>query len=205
MADPIQRTNVVSLGIKTLLTQFRGQPNIEAILNSYLVQAQEIENMLFDLLILRRLEEAEGVQLDGIGDIVGELRLGKDDTDYRAAIFGRVRRNRSNGKAEELLFLFELILGDSFTFQLTEGNIACFLIHIIEPLTGPGVPAIGVVNAQLQQAKGGGIRAFTGYTLVDEADTFVYASGDVPEVDAQRGYADDTETTGGSYVDAVSA
>ena len=51
MADPIQNTQQVSEGLARLLSQFRGKPNITAVLQSYLIQVQEIEDMFFELLI----------------------------------------------------------------------------------------------------------------------------------------------------------
>ncbi len=203
MADPVLNTEVVTTTLKRLLWQFRGQPNIEAVLTSYLEQAQEIEQMFIDLLILRRLENAEGAQLDGMGSIVGELRLGKDDTDYRAAIFGRIKLNLGNSKVEEILFLFVLLLGAGFPLEMIEGQTASFTLYINAALGGVGVPSPALLAAQLKKAKGGGIRGDLVYALVDKDLSFTYASGDVPEADALRGHADDGQTTGGYYVDVA--
>ncbi len=204
MADPVLNPDVLATTLKRLLWQFRGQPNIEAILSSYLVQCQELENMFIDLLILRRLENAEGAQLDGIGSIVGELRLGQNDTDYRAAIFGRVRRNRGNARVEDIILLFVLLLGPAFPIEVVQSaslSGAAFFVFINAALGGVGVPSPSVLNSQLQQTKGGGIRANLIFNIFDVGDTFTYASGDVPEADLGKGYSDDGQTLGGYYAD----
>lgn len=49
-----------------------------------------------------------GVLLDKIGARVGELRGGRVDSDYQAAIRLRIRVNRSRGKAEDIIAIAKL-------------------------------------------------------------------------------------------------
>lgn len=272
MADPTLFTTHVSQGLKRLLVQFQGQPNFEGQLTSFLNQVQEIEDMLYSLIVERYLDDAIGEQLDGIGRVVGELRLGKDDTDYRTALQGRIRSNRADSRVEDIHFLFSLLL-PGFTFTMVEGTVASFLYLVDQRLTtalsgSPTVvfdsgglaaffdvahgltdgdtiiqtdfvrteynitgvvtlidvdsytigltftgsssgggnwtrvadPSATVLDAQLQVAKGAGIHATLIYSNDDDIDNwFTYASGDVIEVDATQGYANDAGTTGGIY------
>lgn len=53
-----------------LLEQFRGKPNTEVLVSALSRQLQEVFRAFDDLKEKRSIDEAEGVQLDGIGDIV---------------------------------------------------------------------------------------------------------------------------------------
>lgn len=79
---------------------------VQATLSAYTNRLQEAEDATFtvlDPLSDATLESISGDLLDKIGSRVGELRGGRADTNYRAAIRIRVRVNRSRGKAEDVL------------------------------------------------------------------------------------------------------
>lgn len=61
-------------GLARLITQYRESDNLKDYLSAFLVQSDELEDTLFDLLEDRTLDEAEGAQLDIIGEIVGRPR-----------------------------------------------------------------------------------------------------------------------------------
>jgi hypothetical protein len=188
-----------------MLAQFQGQPNFEGQLRSFLVQVQEIEVMLFSLMAERYLSTAVGAQLDGIGRVVGEPRSGKNDLDYRVALQGRIIRNRANSRIEDIHTLFGLLL-PGFSFTLTEnpsGTVAHFFYEIDQALT-PNDPSPAVLNAQLQDAKGAGIRVNLLYGNSPQDESFTYASGDVAEASAAQGYGNDAGTSGGHYRDLFS-
>lgn len=105
-------SNHIERGIDLLITQFRKKRpensdpnpnNLIELLSVFLKQVQYVEYIESDLLQLRFLDFANGVQLDGIGAIVGEERNGKSDEEYRIAIKFRVYINRSSGEAEVLI------------------------------------------------------------------------------------------------------
>jgi len=60
--------------VKRLIQQYRDKPKFNALVELYANIAQEIEDTSFDLLLLRDVETAFGVQLDVIGRIVGQGR-----------------------------------------------------------------------------------------------------------------------------------
>lgn len=64
---------------------------------------QEVEGVVWELALLRALETAAGVQLDGVGDILHLTRDGQSDSDYRAALRLARRANRSRGTVPEIL------------------------------------------------------------------------------------------------------
>ena len=55
------------------------------------------------------LDNAEGVQLDVLGKLVGEPRKGKEDDLYRVWITVRIRVNRSHGRGLDLLEILRLV------------------------------------------------------------------------------------------------
>ena len=160
--------------------------------------------MFYSLIVERYVDTAIGAQLDGIGRVVGEVRAGKDDTDYRIAIKGRITRNRSNSRTEDLYALFLLLL-PGFSFKLQDGpGPAAFQFQIVTALpVAPGVPSPDVLNAQLQDAKGGGIGASMLFSQFDEANTFTTADGAVLQPDVNRGTGDGPPSTIGGRVSGV--
>ncbi len=77
--------------------------NFEKLIAIYISQIQELEQVFFQLINERTLAAAAGVQLAGIGSIVGEERNGRNDTVYRRAIEARILINLSNGTLEDVL------------------------------------------------------------------------------------------------------
>ena len=67
------------------------------------VQVQEVEDAVYQILTDTVLETAEGAQLDGLGEIVGEERAGRDDATYRIAIRTRIAINLSEGTIENIM------------------------------------------------------------------------------------------------------
>lgn len=72
-------------------------------------RGQDIENTMSDLLEFRDVTDAIGVQLDGLGEIVGEERLGRSDEEYRQAIITRIFINSNAGTPEALISACRLL------------------------------------------------------------------------------------------------
>lgn len=112
-----------------LIDQFKGQPNIAAFIQAWAQQSQELEIAAFVLLAATTISSAFGVQLDGLGAIVGVERAGRTDADYRVRIAAQILRNNASGTIEELLQLgvalgatsLELVEVQPAKIQLTAG------------------------------------------------------------------------------------
>jgi hypothetical protein len=74
-------------------------------------EVQELEDALFQLLMQRDIETAVGVQLNGLGDTVGESRMGKGDDAYRFAIKVRIAKNNMSGTPEQMISFLKLLTG----------------------------------------------------------------------------------------------
>lgn len=80
-----------------LLEQYKNAPNVKALIEVLAQRAQAIEDAVNSVDSGRRLANAEGQQLDGIGELVGQPRNGLDDPTYRIFLYGAIAKNNSNG------------------------------------------------------------------------------------------------------------
>lgn len=119
-----------------LLEQFKSATTLRALLDTYVSQIQDVEDALYGLLLGRWLDNAEGVQLDGLGQIVGEARQGRYDTDYRLAIRVRIKINLCEATPEQIIEIF--VLFTNLAIQLKEYATAAFVLTILGQL-----PAVG--------------------------------------------------------------
>ena len=103
----------VELGLDRMLSQWDDKPIIRGLFQSYLQGVQDVEDMWFQLMNERDLVSAIGAQLDILGSIVGEDRLGRDDEDYRDAIYNRIAINTSDGTPPRVTEILKLISGGS--------------------------------------------------------------------------------------------
>lgn len=88
-------------GASRLIERFK-KPVYTAVVRAVGEEITEAENMLWNVLLSRYLDNAEGVSLDFIGRRVGEPRQSQNDPDYRVRIRARVLINRSRGGPEDL-------------------------------------------------------------------------------------------------------
>lgn len=93
-----------SLALSRLASQFAKSPKLRALLAQIVGPLEVIENDADDLRNKRWIDTATGVQLDGLGTIVGEGREGRTDDDYREAIRFRVFVNVSKGTPPDVIY-----------------------------------------------------------------------------------------------------
>lgn len=103
-----------------LISQFRGRQVIEGLLSSWIAPLQELENVLWDVIDKRVLETAVDAQLDSLGKLVGELRLGRANDAFRAAIKVRIKVNRSKGRSEDVLQVAKLLDATATYLEFTK-------------------------------------------------------------------------------------
>ncbi len=114
---------------KSLLPeQFKSKTNLDKLLDILAVHIQENETVLFDLLTNRSLTTAIGAQLDGLGQILGEERLGRNDADYRAALNVRITINLSSGTPDTMIDVFAALTNASL---VTFNEIFPATVHLI--------------------------------------------------------------------------
>lgn len=139
MADPI-KIDYISNWKKRLrgrlYTQFRNKVTWNALVDFLASWTQELEDATQTLNTLLDIDNSEGVQLDNLGKIVGQPRLGYADADYRFLIKARIATNRSTGTPEDVYSIFRAFLGLDYSFYYFSGrSTKAFAITVNEPIT----------------------------------------------------------------------
>lgn len=117
--------------------------NFELLVRAYVAELQALDTAATDLLTDTTLDGAEGVQLDGLGQIIGIERQGLDDDDYRSLLRAQIRVNTSGGTIDQLNEIIRLATNSTIAdanFTLTESFPADFKVDYTEILpagTGP--------------------------------------------------------------------
>lgn len=182
-----------SQAVNHLIDFFR-KPRWSALLESICVQTQDVEDVLFQVLVAFYVESAEGEQLDFLGKSVGERRANRADEDYRTAVRARMLVNRSDGKAEQLCEILTTLF-PSAAVTLDEYFPASIVIELEAEL---GSTTLDTVVLLLRQAKLAGVRL--DLTHVD-AGSLIWASSDT--ADLVQGWGSDTDDTLGGDLSAV--
>ena len=108
--------NHVEIAEKKFMSQYkegssnRNSVKLRNLLKIFVKQIQELENVIYDLYTLRYIDTAFGYQLDRLGDIVGIVRYGLNDEDYRNRIYAQIILNASNGQPELFIQALRLIM-----------------------------------------------------------------------------------------------
>jgi hypothetical protein len=191
----------VEIGLGRLIERFKGKPNVEAFLRSYLEEIQELEDALWFVIFGRMPDYAEGDALDKLGKIVGRARDGLPDDLFRLYIKAQIRVNRSNGTPVDLIEIVQLI--EPALFRLLEYPTASLLIYFLEPLAsgyaGQAVPKL------LKAGRAAGVSLLV--TMPTDADrgAFFGYSG-APALHATRGWSSGYDTAvGGLFGHAARA
>lgn len=121
-------TNHVQQALARLMQQYKGLPNLTAFITALVDQVQDLEDALFSLNDGRQLYNgnAQGAQLDGIGDIVGIKRNGLSDAEYLVFILGTIAENNSDTTLSIILSILTLLLDTQtvLLFELFPAGIA---------------------------------------------------------------------------------
>lgn len=138
MNEPIQKSTLADEGVSNLISQFKDKPSLEALARALLDQVQLVEDGAFTVYNGTKLADAEGTQLDGIGQVVGELRKGRSDSEYREGLASKILQNLCEGTTEDVISVVRSILGSLSLFQVLEflTDPALFLVSVPEEITG---------------------------------------------------------------------
>lgn len=169
----------VANALARLKQQFKGQANVAALLTALVTQGQAVEDALWQLLTERGIDAAVGAQLDALGAIVGQPRAGRLDDAYRRFITARISTNKSNGIAEDVLTVSQLVLdltaGTDATFNLYRSGVASLILQVIDsPISDDD--AILLVTYFLRDVAAAGVRMLFEYSTVITADQFFWDS-----------------------------
>lgn len=164
--------NHVQQSKERLITQYKAKPNVEGLLESFVLQIQELENDLKNYNDKKSIFTAEGQHLDRWGTLLLEPRFGLNDGDYRVQLLAKIAQNFSEGTPNDLIAMFKAI---------TRANYIVYSeIYPAEiTMTAVGVDLVSElprVKNVLSYAKAAGVNV-TG-AIVTTTDVFAF-EGDV--------------------------
>jgi hypothetical protein len=113
-----------------LLRQYQGKDRIEALVKSIAVGIQAIEDDAFDVALGTQFETSTGDALDKWGELVGEVRGGLRDDEYRRFIAARLLANRTIGTRDELIAIWSLATAPSTVRYFDHGR-ATFSLYAV--------------------------------------------------------------------------
>ncbi len=103
----------VSNGLSNLISQYEDSENLRFLLQTFLEELQEIEDVNTEMLSQDDIANAEGVQLDGIGEHLGKRREGLTDADYRVALNIQKILNAGEGRFHTALQMWRTVMGSN--------------------------------------------------------------------------------------------
>lgn len=91
--------------------------NFSKEIRAFAAQVQALEDAVFDVYSKRNISDAVtyglDAVLDGFGEIVGESRLARNNSDYATAIRARIQMNASKGEPERMIAALKAITGSA--------------------------------------------------------------------------------------------
>jgi hypothetical protein len=182
-----KKTTHIEEAKANLIEQFKNKPNLAALSDAYVEQIQDLEDVYFQLIDDRTLDTAVGVQLDGIGQIVGEERKGLNDDDYRIRLKARIRINLSSGTAEELYRILELLVQNNI--EIEEFYPAAIVIRLDNEFIGDEDEIAGIIAV----SRAAGVDATLEFTESPDANTFFFSNSDANEPSTTQGFSYHTD------------
>lgn len=162
----------------------------ETVIRAFSGPAQEIESIMQSMLSGRTLSGSTGVNLDRIGQIVGEERQGRVDDDYRTAIYAQIAENNSDTTARDLLNIVALFVDDELD-NVKIGETFPAAIRVYVYVTGTVLDPQALTDS-LSSAKAAGVKLEV--IRVPPADYFGFDSDP-----SATGFATIAGGGGGSY------
>ncbi len=167
----VEKTTHESEALARLLEQFKDNPEMQAMIVSWVRQIQDFETVAFQVIQGRGIDSGVGDQLDGIGQIVGQERAGASDAIYRLRLKARVLLNRSSGTVPQILEIFELLVPDATGLELREYFPKSFRLEVegaVDDATATELENI------LQEARAGGTHAALITSSTAKINTFTF-------------------------------
>lgn len=126
---------------KLLISQYQ-KPNFLSLINIIATVFSDIQDNNFLLLSKFWLDDATGEQLNFLGKLWGEDRLGESDEDYRTRIYAAIQRS-SSGTIKEIQSILITSYGATYTVYSpeypgkyrirTDADVTCDILSEISP------------------------------------------------------------------------
>jgi hypothetical protein len=156
-------------GASHLIPEYQASPRMRDWIDAYLEQVDSLEDVALELLAMRSVYTAEGVQLDTIGDIVQQPRGDLGDDEYRVFLIGKIYANFADGQMPQIYHLLVTLLKHE-TVQIHEYWPAAIAVY------ADGVIYHDTINRLLYLMVGGGINYTFEFSAVSHANAFVFSN-----------------------------
>lgn len=179
------------------MEQWKNKTNMERVVRALIGGYPEMETAGFDLLDKTlNIDNAEGEQLDVIGIIVGQQRLGFDDAFYRILLRVRIGINVSEGEPARIISTAKILTNADFVhyMNLRNGEIAIGTDGIIDVVTKD------FLLSNLQKVLMGGVRLdYVATYEKDEAFAFIGNNATA----AAKGFGSTTDALAGGKLGTI--
>ena len=156
--------------IDLLIQQFRDKPIIGARLTIFNAMLQEIADTLVGIGSLKSIDDAVGMQLDNIGGVLGVIRNGLSDSDFRVVLSVQILLNHSCGEPSSLIRAARMLTNPAKVLYSEY-----YPAHVVIGLSIPQSIPSNMMQV-LQSVKAGGV-GLTVVSAVDDADVFRFDIG----------------------------
>jgi hypothetical protein len=173
-------TNFSQRAIALLAGQFQNTPtptentNLQNLIIALCEPATEIQTQIQNLINDRWINTAVGVQLDGLGEILGLARTpGQSDDSYRQALIFQIQLNVSSGTPEQVINALSFFTNGS-KVKYVEMAPAAYLLETNAPATSFPIPQ-GSLATAIQKLSPAGVE-FAGLIATYDNLTFSFSS-----------------------------
>lgn len=185
MTELVRIADHAAEGEALLIEQFKNAVNLKSFIGTFMSRVQEIEDMLIALLPARWIENATGLQLDGLGAIVGVAREQAADELYRKRILVRIRINLADGTADQMLEIVKLLVPSDATIILREYFPASIVVDVSSPISDIAEEVARCIS----QSKATGVRAQLIYSFEGPTTDFLFADSTFVDNSSANGFA----------------
>jgi hypothetical protein len=181
--------------------QYKDQEIFDKLLEAYAETRQEYEDVGHQLLIERSLSDAEGVNLDRLGEFYNVPRNGQPDGVYRDLIITASARLQAGGQIEILLNALRL-LAKNLNVALVQAFPATILMYIFVGVFGQ-TPDPVAVNTVMQATKAAGVQ-LTIAEQITSNEGFIFQSTNPAGGNVGEGFATLSDgSDGGSFASII--
>jgi len=182
-----KKPNLVEEGVSRLVSDFRTaeKPVITGILRTWLRAVKRLDDLAIDVIYAHILGTAVGVQLETIGKLLNEPRLGRLDAAYRLFLGSLIRAQTSRGRTLDTFEILELVLGAG-DFSFEEPGYNSYAIEMV----GYSSSVAETLQRLLRLAKPAGFNLVIFSTTAPQANVISY--GSVTNALVGKGYGSTT-------------
>jgi hypothetical protein len=137
----VKATKFVFNAQNRLLEQDKQREKTVKLVTSVISEVQEVENAMYDVYTNCGVYTAIGAQLDVVGLLVGEARVGRIDEVYRTAILARIKLNVGGGEPDTIIDAIKQWM-NPILINFTEPAPAYFTLFIQSAVNIPNIATI---------------------------------------------------------------